>query len=427
MTAFPTGSHPNDRCPLTASLLGANTKRLHVGFTQLRELRAGTDGQTESGAWRRQLRGSSAARRRRRSEPSEKRRRPPDSVPGSNASRSVGSLPLFRGRPAQPGAAPGHRAGPAARGQPPLLAARQRLAATTEDGAVPPPRSAAFRRGTDGGGGGARGRGRRWRRARARPRPLRSAIGRCAERGGCWARGRFLPRSRRHCVISARAPDGPGPAARGDACGRRVAGTRRGFSGKRIFADQLSGRAAPSWFSPQRSARAVVVPVPVFRSPGSVELSAVLPLIFVGAEMDRRRQCDPTEMHRAGGSRNLFVSGRFEPNAARRGALWKRRMADVGRDLWVRLVQPCSNRATRTGARDTSSWVWRSPGGDAATSLVPVPVLQRLQCRSAPDVWWQPLVLALGSAGCSLAPSSVPLPAGIGGRGWDPLSCPSPG
>ena len=63
MAAFPTSSQPNSHSPLTASLLGANTKRLRVGFTQLRELRTGTDRQTETGTWGLQLRGSSSAQR----------------------------------------------------------------------------------------------------------------------------------------------------------------------------------------------------------------------------------------------------------------------------------------------------------------------------------------------------------------------------
>ena len=59
MTAFPTSSQPNSHSPL----LGANTKRLLVGFVQLRQLRTGTDRQTETGTWGLQLRGSSSAQR----------------------------------------------------------------------------------------------------------------------------------------------------------------------------------------------------------------------------------------------------------------------------------------------------------------------------------------------------------------------------
>lgn len=61
MTIFPTSSHPNNHSPLTPSLLGANTKRLHVGFVQLRELRKGTDREMENGSWGLHLRGSSSA------------------------------------------------------------------------------------------------------------------------------------------------------------------------------------------------------------------------------------------------------------------------------------------------------------------------------------------------------------------------------
>jgi len=63
-----------------------------------------------------------------------------------------------------------------------------------------------------------------------------------------------------------------------------------------IFPDKLSGHSAPSWFNPQGSTHAVVIPVPVFKSQGFMKVSTVLLLGFVGTEMDRRRQCDPTEM-----------------------------------------------------------------------------------------------------------------------------------
>ena len=62
MSIFPTSFHPNNRSPLTAPLLGANTKRLRVGFTQLRELRTWTDRDKENGSWGLHLRGRSSAR-----------------------------------------------------------------------------------------------------------------------------------------------------------------------------------------------------------------------------------------------------------------------------------------------------------------------------------------------------------------------------
>ena len=191
-----------------------------------------------------------------RFEPSKNRRRPPDSLPGLNTSRPAGSVPLFRGCSAQPGAAPRGRAGPAACGQPPLLTAQQYPTAMTEDGSVPSPED---RLDSDGGrtgptavplrrppltvrhprgtgqvaaatwGGGAplspHGTPQLHHRAGAimaapGPRPpllLRAPIGRSAEGGGHSARGPFPPSSHRHCVITARVPDGPGSAARGAA------------------------------------------------------------------------------------------------------------------------------------------------------------------------------------------------------------------
>ncbi|XP_046793423.1 uncharacterized protein LOC121112552 [Gallus gallus] len=58
MSIFPTSFHPNNRSPLTAPLLGANTKRLRVGFTRLRELRTGTDRDKENGSWGLHLHGA---------------------------------------------------------------------------------------------------------------------------------------------------------------------------------------------------------------------------------------------------------------------------------------------------------------------------------------------------------------------------------
>ena len=62
MSAFPTSSHPHNRSPLAAPLLGADTTRLRVGFTRLRELRTGTDRETENGRRGLHVRGRSSAR-----------------------------------------------------------------------------------------------------------------------------------------------------------------------------------------------------------------------------------------------------------------------------------------------------------------------------------------------------------------------------
>ena len=288
MTAFPTSSHPDNhppsRLPSSGPTRSGSTSASRSSGSCAR---GQTDGQMENGTWGLQLRGSSRrlsltpCRARTRLDPRDRSlssgaarlsqeplpdtgRVPPLAVsrrfsqPGSaSPQRRRTARFLLRGQPDSDGG----RTGPAAvppRRLPPTArrprgrrrgsgAAERRFPRTEPRGSsIPPaPSASPWRR--------PRVRSRHWRRARARPRLLRSAIGRCAERGGRSARGPFCPRARRHCDITARVPMAPArlPSRCLPSCARSASGASAAAAGGgRGRGGPQRGRARPAPLRP---------------------------------------------------------------------------------------------------------------------------------------------------------------------------------